>query len=155
MTTLRSAKSSIPFVHDVIPGLLYVDILSRDPPEAKIVETTHTAECLRISEWKSFHVPVYFSVADAFEVKVIVRIGNVDASSDSTVVLFKKNESLEKLTLSFDNNKTIIFDIEYLWKPIEIESWQRTSLSRSQQVCHSAVYNILKTCIPLIHKFSY
>ena len=99
MTTLRSAKSSIPFVHDVIPGLLYVDILSRDPPEAKIVETTHTAECLRISEWKSFHVPVYFSVADAFEVKVIVRIGNVDASSDSTVVLFKKNESLEKLYL--------------------------------------------------------
>lgn len=118
---------------DVYLGILHIDILSREPPEAKIVQATHSNESFQIIDWKLFQIPVYFSVADAFEVKFMAQTGK-DSRSDTTVILFKKNESSEKLTVSFDNIKLITFEIECVWTPIEIGTERSTSLSGSQQV---------------------
>lgn len=133
MSCSNFSNSSSP-QYDVTPGVFYIDILSRDPPEAKICEAMHI-KCLQILNWKSFQVPVYFSELDKFEVQIMGVICNVDTCSDTTLAqLGKRSGAPQQLTLTFDKIKSMTFEIEYIWKPIAMESWDGTSLSRLQQV---------------------
>mgnify|MGYP005995530797 CR=1 FL=1 len=124
------------------PGLLVIDIVSRDPPESRIIDAfdpcfTDPWVAGKGVEWMTVRIPVCFCRNDCYEV-VMRATGKTTGEVNSSAVTFKKSTSSQNLTLCFYDG-TVTFDIEYVWQPLamsaEITYPERDSLELSPQVC--------------------
>jgi hypothetical protein len=112
---------------NVTPGIFVVEIVSREPSEAKIVHVTHpsieqTPELNTVSNWKSFNLPVCFSVMGSYEmsVRAVATASKIELNYETATVYLKQNASRQQLKISFDSDKSLTFEIEYTWKPLTI-----------------------------------